>query len=163
MGRASDRPLKAPVVSGSAGYSGTPLPKKLGIRPGAKVLLLGAPADFPQTLGELPEGARLQTKPGGPAQLILLFVKSRAELARRFPAGRKAFAPNASMWIAWPKQASGVATDLKESVVQGVWPRRRTGGLQGLRHRPHLVRPAVHRAALPARWLTGAALRSELC
>src|SRR5262245_23069194 len=111
MGRTSDRPAPA-------GYSGTPLPKKLGIRPGATVLLLGAPDDFPQTLGPLPEGATLRTKAASPVPLILLFVKSRAELARRFPAGRKAFAPKASMWIAWPKQASGIATDLKESVVR---------------------------------------------
>ena len=94
-----------------AGYSGTPLPRKLGIKDGARVRLAGAPQGFASTLGVV-ERAR------GEADVIVLFSHSAGELSRRFPPLRKALHPSGGLWVAWPKKASGVATDLTESVVR---------------------------------------------
>jgi CheY-like chemotaxis protein len=113
-----EKPAK-PVVPGTmAGYSGTPLPKKLGIGRGSLVALLGAPENFEATLGKLPEGARTKRVARSGADVILLFAKSRAELERRFPKAAKALAEGGRLWIAWPKKASGVATDLTETFVR---------------------------------------------
>jgi len=102
-----------------AGYSGTPLPRKLGIRPGHRVLALGAPEGFAgEALGALPDGAVLRTTARGRADVIVSFHDRRAELARRMPRLRALMEPAAGLWIAWPKRASGVATDLTEDVVR---------------------------------------------
>ena len=92
-----------------AGYSGTPLPKKLGVKPGSRVLVLDAPDGF------LPEVDRVD---GGPADVIVSFHTERGELERRMPELRALMRPAAGLWIAWPKRASGVATDLTEDVVR---------------------------------------------
>ena len=102
-----------------AGYSGTPLPRKLGIKPGHRVLALGAPDGFVDgTLGELPDGVALRTTARGKADVIVAFHERRAELARRMPRLRELMEPAAGLWIAWPKRASGVPTDLTEDVVR---------------------------------------------
>ena len=102
-----------------AGYSGTPLPRKLGIKPGHRVLALGAPEAFARgTLAELPEGTALRTTARGKADVIVSFHDRRAELARRMPRLRELMVPAAGLWIAWPKRASGVPTDLTEDVVR---------------------------------------------
>ena len=104
-----------------AGYSGTPLPKKLGIKPGHRVLLLSAPDGFEQdTLGELPEGATVGRAARGKADVIVSFHTERADLARRMPKLRAAMEPAAGLWIAWPKRASKVPTDLTEDVVRAL-------------------------------------------
>jgi len=114
------KPPVEPVVPGTmAGYSGTPLPKKLGIKTGSRVLLLGAPKDFATTLGPLPEGVTLGDRAARNADLILLFVKSRAELARRFDAVAKTLAADGGLWLCWPKKASGVTTDLDGAIIRG--------------------------------------------
>ena len=100
----------------TAGYSGTPLPKKLGIKPGHRVLLLGAPDGF--ELGELPDGVKLVRTAHGEADVILSFHLERADLERRMPALRTTMVQNAGLWIAWPKKASKVPTDLTENVVR---------------------------------------------
>ena len=102
-----------------AGYSGTPLPRKLGIKPGDRVLLLSAPEPFERvTLGELPEGVRVAHRLSGKAGVIVSFHTARADLARRMPKLRAAMEPAAGLWIAWPKRASRVETDLTEDVVR---------------------------------------------
>ena len=102
-----------------AGYSGTPLPRKLGIKPGHRVLALGAPDGFADgTLGELPDGVALRPTARGKADVIVAFHERRAELARRMPRLRELMEPAAGLWIAWPKRASGVPTDLTEDVVR---------------------------------------------
>jgi hypothetical protein len=101
-----------------AGYSGTPLPKKLGIKPGHRVLVLGAPDGFGETLGELPAGVRVGRAARGTADVIVAFHERRAELGRRMPRLRELMEPAAGLWIAWPKRASGVPTDLTEDVVR---------------------------------------------
>jgi hypothetical protein len=103
----------------TAGYSGTPLPRKLGIKPGHRVLLLGAPEGFEErALGALPEGVAVGRRARGTADVIVSFHTARAELARRIPVLRAAMEPAAGLWIAWPKRASKVPTDLTEDVVR---------------------------------------------
>lgn len=103
----------------AAGYSGTPLPKKLGMKPGRRVVVVNGPDDFTETLGELPAGVAFSTRlAGGPYGLVVLFVKSQAELTRRFSSVKEKLAPDGGVWIAWPKKASGVATDLSDNAVR---------------------------------------------
>jgi hypothetical protein len=102
----------------AAGYSGTPLPKKLGIKPGHRVLLLSAPEQFEATLGELPAGVKVSRRLAGTADVIVSFHTERADLAQRMPKLRAAMEPAAGLWIAWPKKASKVPTDLTENVVR---------------------------------------------
>ena len=113
-------PPESPVVPESqfAGYSGTPLPKKLGVKPGMTVALLGAPDTFAETLGPLPEGASLAWDVAGPSPLVVWFVRSRAELEGGLPRAIAAVAPRGGLWMAWPKRASGVATDLTQQSVR---------------------------------------------
>jgi CheY-like chemotaxis protein len=104
-----------------AGYSGTPLPRKLGIQPGHRLVLVGAPAAFEASvLGPLPDGVRVSRRLGGTADVIVAFLTARAELQRRLPALRARMDDAAGLWIAWPKRASGVATDITEDVVRAV-------------------------------------------
>ena len=101
-----------------AGYSGTPLPKKLGIKPGHRIAFASAPGGFRELLGELPEGVQVRRRIRGPLDVIVFFTKRRAELERRLPALRRAMDPAAGLWIAWPKRASGVETDMTEDVAR---------------------------------------------
>jgi hypothetical protein len=103
-----------------AGYSGTPLPKKLGIKEGHRVAVLAPPPDFARTLGALPAGASVTTGLGRGAALdvIIVFVTRRAELAQKLDAVRKRMTPSAGFWVAWPKKASKVPTDMTEDVVR---------------------------------------------
>ena len=103
-----------------AGYSGTPLPRKLGIKEGHDVAFVAAPDGFRETLGELPEGVRIKSRATGPLDVIVLFVTLRAELERRFERLRAAMDPAAGFWVAWPKRASGVDTDMTEDVAREV-------------------------------------------
>jgi CheY-like chemotaxis protein len=114
------KPKAKPVVPGTmAGYSGTPLPKKLGIKPGSAVALLGAPRDFAgKNLGRLPEGVTLRNHARASFSVGLLFVRSKADLGRRFQGAVKAMGERGAFWIVWPKKASGVATDLDQNAVR---------------------------------------------
>ena len=115
--RAARAPVH-PVVPGTmSGYAGTPLPKKLGIKPGSHVLLLNAPDGFEKKLEPLPPEVRL-SRAGGSAGIVLLFATSPADL-RKLPAA-------VCLWILWPKKASGLASDLTQVEV------RRLGMAAGL-------------------------------
>ncbi|HEX9943998.1 MAG TPA: DUF3052 domain-containing protein [Thermoanaerobaculia bacterium] len=104
-----------------AGYSGTPLPKKLGIREGLRVALIGAPEGFESILDPLPAKVTLARRIGPPPlDVILFFTKRRADLEKRFPSLAAAVAPSGGLWIAWPKKSSGVPTDLTETVVREI-------------------------------------------
>src|SRR3954471_19404395 len=98
----------------SAGYSGTPLPKKLGIKPGHRVMVLGAPEGFAL------DGVAPVTRARGLADVILSFHAQRAELERRVPVLRAHMEQAGGLWIAWPKKASGRATDVTEDVVREI-------------------------------------------
>jgi hypothetical protein len=104
----------------SVGYSGTPLVRKLGFKVGMKVVVLGAPEGFGGLLGEVPEGVVLATRLGPSKDMVIVFVTERVVLARRLAALRKAIAPDGMVWVAWPKRASGVTTDVTEDVVREV-------------------------------------------
>jgi hypothetical protein len=101
-----------------SGYSGTPLPRKLGIKPGHRVLLLSAPEPFDATLGELPDGVTTARRLTGKADVIVSFHTERRDLESRIGKLRAAMQPAAGLWIAWPKRASKVPTDLTENVVR---------------------------------------------
>jgi hypothetical protein len=102
-----------------AGYSGTPLARKLDIKPGQRVLLARAPDGFEaDALAPLPDGVTVARRARGTADVIVAFFTRRAELARRLPALRERMEPAAGLWIAWPKRASGVPSDLTEDVVR---------------------------------------------
>lgn len=102
-----------------AGYSGTPLAKKLGIAEGATVALAGAPDTLDADLAPLPDGVQVRRR-AGKADVVVAFFTERAELARRIDALARNVFPNGGLWIAWPKRASGVATDITEDTVREV-------------------------------------------
>jgi hypothetical protein len=101
-----------------AGYSGTPLVRKLGIREGDDVGLLGAPDGF--GLEDLPAGVRLRRRATGRFDVVVSFHTRRAHVAERLPTLLEVLDPDGGLWIAWPKRASGVATDITEDTVREV-------------------------------------------
>lgn len=103
-----------------AGYSGTPLPKKLGIKEGARVALVNAPADFERTLAPLPGGAEVVARVRGPLDVIVFFTVRKSDLAKRFMTLACALDPAGGLWIGWPKKASGVDTDLDQAAVMDI-------------------------------------------
>jgi hypothetical protein len=115
------QPLADPVVPKSLmdGYAGTPLPKKLGVKAGSTVVLVGAPDDFEATLGQVPEGVELLRESRGSGDLILWFVRAREELEKGV-AEMGAAAGRGGLWILWPKKASGVESDLSQPVVRRI-------------------------------------------
>jgi hypothetical protein len=98
----------------TAGYSATPLPKKLGVKPDSRVLLLNAPEHF-----EL-EDVKVVRRATGLADVILSFHTERRDLERRIPVLRERLQQNGRLWIAWPKKSSKVATDITENVVRDI-------------------------------------------
>jgi hypothetical protein len=106
-------------VTAVAGYSGTPLVKKLGIEEGTRLAVVAAPNGFSDSL-DLPGGVQLRHQARGRLDVVVFFVTRRAELVRRFPAMKRGLEPDGGLWIAWPKRTSGVATDLTESPVREV-------------------------------------------
>lgn len=117
--RALRAPARDPAVPGIfAGYSGTPLPKKLGVKEGSTLALLDAPDGFDGAMGPLPEGVRVVTAARGSADVAVLFVESLAGLRRRWPAAARMVGEKGRLWVAWPKKTSGVRTDLSEPAVR---------------------------------------------
>ncbi|HWZ88218.1 MAG TPA: hypothetical protein VNW92_05190 [Polyangiaceae bacterium] len=105
-----------------AGYSGTPLPQKLGLKPGARFGIFAAPKSFGATLGTLPPGVTWTDAARGTSSLdvIVCFARSRAELERLLPRAQRRLDPSGGLWICWPKKASGIATDVTEAEVRGL-------------------------------------------
>jgi hypothetical protein len=102
----------------AAGYSSAPLARKLGIKAGARVALIRAPDGFELTLGQLPDDVSVRRAARGPLDVIVAFFVVRRELEQRLPLLRSVLDPAGGLWIAWPKRASGVATDLSDGVVR---------------------------------------------
>jgi hypothetical protein len=107
-------------TSGPAGSSGTALVRKLGFRPGARAHYVNAPEGFDALLGELPDGVRVLARPADGLVVVVLFVRERRELERRLPALQARLDRAGMLWVAWPKRASKVATDMTEDVVRDV-------------------------------------------
>ena len=101
-----------------AGYSGTPLVKKIGIKPADQVLFANAPKGFGKEIGPLPEGAKLQNGGCKDLNVALFFTDRRAQLEKELPKLKGRIAQNGMIWIAWPKKASKVPTDLTEDVIR---------------------------------------------
>jgi hypothetical protein len=100
------------------GYSGTPLPKKLGIKAGFRVRLANAPAEVRAELREAL--AECEMKAGDLLDFAMIFTKSRLELTKEFSRMAKLLAPAGMLWVSWPKKSSGVASDLDENLVRGI-------------------------------------------
>jgi hypothetical protein len=105
------------MAGSGAGYSGTPLPKKLGIAPDSIVALLGAPKGV---IDDLPDGVTVKRQARGTADVVVAFFTERRDFERRLDALGRMIFPAGGLWVAWPKRASGVATTMDENVVRAV-------------------------------------------
>ena len=103
-----------------AGYSATPLPQKLGIKPGMIVVAIEAPENYRQLLGQIPSGVNFATRTVGNTKFVHFFARRRSELATQLSILRKKIAEDAVVWVSWPKKSSGVATDITEDVIRAV-------------------------------------------
>jgi hypothetical protein len=101
-----------------AGYSGTPLVTKLGIRPGSRIQFVEAPPDFGETLGALPDGLKHVSR--GALDFAVIFVRRRIDLEKRFSVIRDRLEPAGTLWVGWPKKSARTTTDLTENVVREI-------------------------------------------
>jgi hypothetical protein len=101
-----------------AGYSGTPLWKKLGIKAGTRLYADGAPEDYARLLEPLPEDVTIVRRLSGPVDLIHFFCREAKELTGKLDRYRSRIVPNGMIWVSWPKKASGVPTDVTEDVIR---------------------------------------------
>jgi hypothetical protein len=104
----------------SAGYSGTPLVRKLGFRPGWSVAVLGGPEQLDDLLGELPDGLRIVRRLSTGLDAVWIFAVERRELERRLSDALGRLRDDGTLWISWPKRSSGVPTDITENVLREV-------------------------------------------
>ena len=102
------------------GYSGTPLPKKLGLKSPMTLAAIGAPKDYHGWLGPLPDGLRIVSAAGPAPEAVHLFVTRRAEMKKHLVALRKQLVPAGFVWVSWPKKSSGVETDITEDTIREV-------------------------------------------
>jgi hypothetical protein len=103
-----------------AGYSGTPLVQKIGIKPGHRVVLRNHPPTFIKDLGKLPDGVESSERLAGKANVVIYFTDKRAALEKDFSRLASALVSDGMLWISWPKKASGRATDLNENIVREI-------------------------------------------
>lgn len=104
-----------------AGYSGTPLAKKLGFKDGQRALLQGAvPEGYADMLAPLPPGVVFASRLSADVALVQLFATERRELSERLQAFRRTLGPEAVVWVSWPKKSAKVPTDITEDVVREV-------------------------------------------
>jgi hypothetical protein len=101
-----------------AGYSGTPLAKKLGIKAPLRVFTIGAPSDYAEWLGELPEGVVVSSRRSTPVSAAHVFATRRADLDKHLGALRRSLEPAGFVWVSWPKKASKVPTDITEDTIR---------------------------------------------
>jgi hypothetical protein len=111
---------RALIATSMPGYSGTPLPKKLGIKPGARFWLVDAPDEVRGELSAALAGCENATNGKSPLDFAMVFTKSKAKLEKDFKRIRKILAPAGMLWVSWPKKSSGVATDLDENMVREI-------------------------------------------
>jgi hypothetical protein len=101
-----------------AGYSGKSVVQKLGIKPGFRIFVDGAPASYDDIIGRLPADVTIAPRLEAPLDMAHVFAKQAAVLRKKLPACREAIAPDGMVWVSWPKKSSGVATDVTENVVR---------------------------------------------
>jgi hypothetical protein len=103
-----------------AGYSGTPLPKKLGIKDNFRVAFHDLPKDVATELKESLSGCTVLRKPAAPLDLVMLFTSGRDELLKQLPIHAKHLAPAGMLWVSWPKKSSGIACDMNENDIRAI-------------------------------------------
>jgi hypothetical protein len=108
------------MTGSSAGYSGTPLWKKLGIRAGTTVVAVNAPANYSALLTGVPANVSFTTEAEPPVAFVHLFVTAKADLVAKLPALLADLAPDGAIWISWPKKAAKVPTDITEETIRAV-------------------------------------------
>ena len=105
-------------MASSIGYSGTPLAKKLGIKPGSRVCAIEAPQDYEKLLEPLPESVEFESRPGALTDIAHVFATQKAGLAKQLSSLRRKLDPEAAIWVSWPKRASKVPTTVTEDVIR---------------------------------------------
>jgi hypothetical protein len=103
-----------------AGYSGTPLLQKLGIKPGLTVVTINAPANYRRLLGAIPEGVTFSDYLKPDSTFVHVFINKRSELEKQLAILREKIADTGTVWVSWPKRSSGVSTDVTEDVLRAV-------------------------------------------
>lgn len=103
-----------------AGYSGTPLAAKLGIKAGGEIHTAGAPSNYLELVAPLPQGASVKARLSGTTDLVHVFSTRKADLKKKLKAYRKALKPDAAVWVSWPKKSAKVPTDLTEDTIREV-------------------------------------------
>ena len=103
-----------------AGTSGKPITQKLGIKPGFRIFIGGAPSAYDDIVGKLPAGVTIASRPKAPLDMVHLFARQAAGLAGKLRGCRDAIAPDGMVWVSWPKKASGVVTDLSDVAVREI-------------------------------------------
>jgi hypothetical protein len=108
------------VTKADAGYSGTPLAKKLGIKEGSRVYVAGAPTDYIRWLEPMPPGVSFGPRPGSNTDVAHVFVTRKEELVKHLVALRKKLKPDATLWVSWPKKSAKVPTTVTEDTIREV-------------------------------------------
>ena len=103
-----------------AGYSGTPLPQKLGIKPGLTVVAINAPTNYRRLLGVIPEGVTFSDRLKPDSNFVHVFIKKRSELENKLSVLREKIADTGTVWVSWPKKSAGVPIDVTEDAVRAV-------------------------------------------
>jgi len=103
-----------------AGYSGTPLPQKLGIKPGLTVVAINAPANYRRLLGQIPDSVTFSERLKSGSSFVHLFASRRSEMQKKMSILRDKISDNGAIWVSWPKKSSGISTDVTEDVIREI-------------------------------------------
>jgi len=103
-----------------AGYSGTPLPQKLGIKPGLTVVTINAPANYRRLLGQIPDSVTFSERLKSGSSFVHLFTSRRSEMQKKMSILRDKISDNGAIWVSWPKKSSGISTDVTEDVIREI-------------------------------------------
>src|SRR6266403_1891044 len=103
-----------------AGYSGTPLPQKLGIKPGLMVVTINAPANYRRLLGQIPDSVTFSERLKSGSSFVHLFTRRRSEMQKKMSILRNKLSDNGAVWVSWPKKSSGISTDVTEDVIREI-------------------------------------------
>jgi len=103
-----------------AGYSGTPLPQKLGIKPGLTVVAINAPANYRRLLGQIPDSVTFSERLKSGSSFVHLFTSRRSEMQKKMSILRDKISDNGAIWVSWPKKSSGISTDVTEDVIREI-------------------------------------------
>ena len=103
-----------------AGYSGTPLPQKLGIKPGLTVVAINAPSNYRRLLGQIPDSVTFSERLKSGSSFVHLFTSRRSEMQKKMSILRDKISDNGAIWVSWPKKSSGISTDVTEDVIREI-------------------------------------------